>query len=74
MREGREEGLQREKGSCDIGGAGTVMLREASLDYLSRTCALCRPSEPRAAASCRAVFFILRRMKEVRGVLGGIIY
>lgn len=29
--------------------------------YLSRTRALGRPSEPRAAASCRAEFFILRR-------------
>lgn len=34
--------------------------------YLSRSAALCSPSEPKAAASCRAVFFILRTSRTRR--------
>lgn len=51
------------KRSCEIIGwegqrhGATVRCQR----YLSRTRALGRPSEPRAAASCRAEFFILRR-------------
>lgn len=58
------------KRSCDIvGWAGqrhgaTVRCRQ----YLSRTRALGRPSEPRAAASCRAEFFILRRRSSLSSV------